>query len=286
MPYLTSLNAAVFVLTTAFALAAEEQKSPGVTGLTNPLAVRLMNYGQFQDVAWTHLPSVGVHYLFLAVPAPGDVESVKGKLAASGLTALVLRGDTNLAKESSVDELAAQLATCEKLGVKYMFLSPKHPGAGKEVVYERLRRAGEVARKHGVTIVLETHPDLGANGDMHRETMRRIHHPNVRVNFDTGNITFYNTGLDAATELKKCIDYVATVEVKDHDGKLKSWNFPVLGTGVVDFPAVLRVLEEHRFQGPITIEVEGFQGVVLNREQTEKYIGGSAAYIKSLGKFR
>jgi len=138
-----------------------------------------------------------------------------------------------------------------------------------------------------VTIVLETHPDLGNNGDAHLETMRQINHPNVRVNFDTGNITFYNTGLDAATELKKCIDYVATMEVKDHDGKLQSWKtFPSWATGVVDFPAVLKVLEEHRFKGPVTIEVEGFHGVELDISQTKKYIGDSAAYIKSLGNFR
>jgi L-ribulose-5-phosphate 3-epimerase len=279
---------AVFLLAVICSASAAQQAKPDAktTSLDNPLAIRLANYGKFQDAAWTHLPSIGVHHVFMDVPSPGDVDAVQKKLTASGLTATVLRGEADLAKESSVDELAVQLETCEKLGVKYMFLSPKHPGAEKEAVYERLRRAGDVAKKHGVTIVLETHPDLGTNGDVQRETMRKINHPNVRVNFDTGNITFYNQGRDAATELKKIIDYVATVEVKDHDGRLESWNFPVLGAGVVDFPAVLRVLEEHHFRGPITMEVEGFQGVVLDQVQTEEYIEDSAAYIKSLGKFR
>ena len=69
-------------------------------------------------------------------------------------------------------------------------------------------------------------------------------------------------------------------------GKFQSWTFPVLGTGVVDFPAVLRVLDEHHFAGPVTIEVEGFQGVKLDEAQTKQYVGQSAAFIKSLGKFR
>ena len=198
----------------------------------------------------------------------------------------MLRGDTDLGRASSVDELAGQLAVCEKMGVKYMFLSPKHTGVSKEVACERLRRVGDVARRHGVTIVLETHPDLGANADAHRETMRRINHPNVRVNFDTGNITFYNKGTDAVAELKKIIDYVATVEVKDHSGQYKDWNFPVLGKGVVDFPAVLKVLEEHHFHGPITIEVEGVQGVEMDEAQTKRYIAESVKYIQSLGNFR
>ena len=116
--------------------------------------------------------------------------------------------------------------------------------------------------------------------------MRRINHPNVRVNFDTGNITFYNKGRDAATELKKIIDYVATVEVKDHSGRYMSWEFPVLGTGVVDFPAVLKVLEEHGFRGPITIEVEGVKGVEMSEAQTKQYIADSIRYVQSLGDFQ
>jgi inosose dehydratase len=167
-----------------------------------------------------------------------------------------------------------------------MFLSPKHSGVSKQIAYERLRQAGEAAKKHGVTIALETHPDLGTNGDLHLETMRQIDHPNVRVNFDTGNISFYNKGTDAVTELRKIIDYVVTVELKDHNGRYMTWNFPTLGTGVVDFPAVFRVLEKHGFRGPITMEVEGVQGVEMNEAQTKQYIAESAAYIRSLGKFR
>jgi len=33
--------------------------------------------------------------------------------------------------------------------------------------------------------------------------MKRIDHPNVRVNFDTGNVTFYNRNADAVSELKE-----------------------------------------------------------------------------------
>jgi L-ribulose-5-phosphate 3-epimerase len=256
------------------------------THLTNPLAIRIANYGKYQDDAWTHLPSLGMHYVFLGTPAADQAAALERRLADHHLRPLVLRGDTDLGRPSSVDELAAQLAVCEKLGVKYLFLSPKHTGVDKLVACERLRRAGDAARKHGVTIVLETHPDLGANAAAHRETMRRIDHPNVRVNFDTGNITYYNKGTDAVAELKKIIDYVATVELKDHNGRYMDWTFPVLGRGVVDFPAVLKVLEERHFRGPITIEVEGVHGVEMDEAQTKRYISESIKYIQSLGDFR
>jgi sugar phosphate isomerase/epimerase len=104
-----------------------------------------------------------------------------------------------------------------------------HTGVDKEIACERLRRAGEIARRHGVIIVLETHPDLDTNGDVHRETTKRINYPNVRVNFDTGKITYYNRGADVVAELKKITDCVATVELKDNGVRPLSWDSPPLG---------------------------------------------------------
>lgn len=167
-----------------------------------------------------------------------------------------------------------------------MFLSPRHAGADKETTYARLRRAGELAARRGVTIALETHPDLGTNAEVHLETMKRVNHPNVRVNFDTGNITYYNPGADVVAELTKIADYVATVELKDHGGKAGDWDFPALGRGKIDFPGVLAVLKAHRFSGPITIEVEGIRGTPWDEAQTKQAIADSAAYLRKLAPFQ
>ena len=48
-----------------------------------------------------------------------------------------------------------------------MFLSPRHSGVDQATACDRLRRVGEIARRHGVVVALETHPDLGTNGDVH-----------------------------------------------------------------------------------------------------------------------
>ncbi|MFA6242948.1 MAG: sugar phosphate isomerase/epimerase family protein [Candidatus Hydrogenedentales bacterium] len=249
----------------------------------NPLAVRLASYGKFEEAAWEHLPSLGVHYIFLNVPAPDQIDAIMKKLADHKLTALVVRGNTDLSKNTCVDELGVQLATCAKMDVKYMFISAKRNDAPKEAVFERLRKAGDIAKNYGVTITLETHPDLGTNGDVQVETMKAINHPNIRVNFDTGNITYYNKGADAVAELKKSIDYVATFEFKDHDGGLESWVFPALGKGIVKFPEIWKTLQAKGYQGPITIEFEGTKGVDLTEEQTKQAIAECVKYARSLG---
>jgi sugar phosphate isomerase/epimerase len=281
------------ILALAFLLTACQSPPPPIEGhevASEPekalrLACRINSYGAFQDAAWEHLPEIGIRYIFLNIPTTDEVEELKQRLEQHSLTVVVLRGDTNLSQESSLAELEEQLAICQRMGVEYMFLSPKRHDASKEVIYARLREAGGIAEKYGVTIVLETHPDLGTNGDVHLETMVRINHPRVRVNFDSGNIHYYNEGKDAAEELRKVIDYVATVEIKDHNGVYNEWNFPTLGQGVVDIPAVLQVLREYGYDGPVTMEIEGIKGIEWDQEITKRAIADSVAYLRSLDDF-
>ncbi len=251
-----------------------------------PLAVRIMSYGAYQEAAWTHLPEIGVKYIFMSVPAPEDVAATQQKLNAHELTPLVFRGNADLSKGTFVEELMPQLVTCERMGVHYLFLSAKRGDATKEAAYARLRAASGLARKHGVIIALETHPDLGTNGTIQVETMRAVSDPNIRVNFDTANITYYNHDTSAAAELKKSIDYVGTVEFKDHSGGFETWDFPVLGQGTVDFPTIVRLLRKQHYRGPITIEFEGTKGVELTKEQTLQAITDSVAYARSVGDFK
>lgn len=246
------------------------------------LGCRLTSYGQFQDQAWTHLPKIGVKHLFLSVPKPEEVGATLQRLQASGLDAIVLRGQTDLSQESAVSDLTGQLEVCQRMGARFMFLSAKRNGAPKEDVYARLRQAGDAAQKVGVTIVLETHPDLGTNGEVFLETMKAINHPNVRANFDTGNITYYNKNTDAVTELKKIIDYVASVDLKDHSGELEDDHFPVLGRGIVDFPGIFKILKEHGFKGPVTLEIEGAIRDASTEAQVLQIIEDSVSYARPL----
>ncbi|MGW8179893.1 MAG: sugar phosphate isomerase/epimerase family protein [bacterium] len=287
MKNLVNLLGTLLISLTCCQTTAPEESLPVSAGSEHALrlACRINSYGPFQDAAWSHLPEIGIKYIFLNIPAADEVSGVKQRLSESGLTVVVLRGDADLSQESSVQELEAQLAICQEMDVKYMFLSPKRHGAPKEQIYSRLRAVGDIADTYDVTIVLETHPDLGTNGEVHLETMRQINHPRIRVNFDTGNIHYYNRGTDAPTELEKVLDYVATVEIKDHNGVYEDWNFPTLGQGVVDIPGVLEILWKSGYDGPITIEIEGIKGIEWDEETTKQAIKDSVMYLRSLGRF-
>ena len=179
-----------------------------------------------------------------------------------------------------------RLAVCAKMGVHYMFLSPKHTGVSKETAYERLRQVGEIAKQHGVIVVLETHPDLGTNADVHRETMKHVDHPNVRVNFDTGNVTYYNEGADVVAELKKIVEYVATVELKDHGGQPRTWDFPALGQGKVDFAGVLDVLKANGYLARSPSRSRESRASPGMRPETVQAIADSVTFLRKLAPFQ
>ena len=91
--------------------------------------------------------------------------------------------------------------------------------------------------------------------------MSDVDHSHVGVNFDTGNIAYYNKGTDPCDELDKVKRFVRNVHVKDNRGGFEDWFFPALGDGgSVDFVRVRTILDGVGFRGPYTIEIEGIGG--------------------------
>jgi inosose dehydratase len=126
---------------------------------------------------------------------------------------------------------------------------------------ESLRSLGDTAAELGVTIALETHKGPTQNADAMLALMDDVDHPHVRINFDTGNIGYYNPGADPVAELERVKHLVRNVHVKDNRGRAEDWYFPAVGDGgAVDFRRVREVLDGVGFAGPYTIEIEGIQG--------------------------
>jgi len=131
--------------------------------------------------------------------------------------------------------------------------------------------------------VIETHPNLVTNGTVGRETMERVNHPNVRINWDTANVYYYNDGVDGIAEMKKLIEFIGAVHLKDTNGRPKTWHFPALGEGIVDFKEIFRLLNARGFNGPFTMEIEGVEGESLDRAATEDRVARSVDHLRRLG---
>jgi len=253
--------------------------------MPNVIACRIASYGKYQDRAWSHLPEIGVRNVEMPVPPLDQRDAARRRLADHGLTATSLQSLCDISQADAVETMRPQLEACAEFGARVCFVSIKAGDTDRALVWDRLRAIGDVAQTLGVVVAMETHPDLITNGDVARETMTAIDHPHVRVNFDTGNIYFYNEGRTAVGELDKIIDCVAAVHLKDSGGGYQEWNFPTLGTGAVDFPAIFKRLADHGFTGPCTMELEGTKGTDRDEPAQLAYIADSVAYLRSIGAF-
>ena len=137
---------------------------------------------------------------------------------------------------------------------------PANPEERRTIV-EHLRRIGTTADELGMVVALETHKGPTQNASAMLDLMADVDHEAVRLNFDTGNIAYYNAGLDPADELEKVAPLVRNVHVKDNRGRPEDWYFPAVGDGgAVDFRRVREILDGVGYGGAYTIEIEGIGG--------------------------
>lgn len=154
-------------------------------------------------------------------------------------------------------------------------------------LYDNLREIGDHAAGLGITYCFETHPGICQHSSGMLETMRVLDHPNLKLNFDTGNLLYYNEHANGEISLAKVCHHVAHIHLKDSQGEYGKWYFPALGSGgAVDFIRVLEIMKVCGFNGPYSIELEGIAGEPEQTlEQHQQRIKDSVQTLRECGYF-
>jgi sugar phosphate isomerase/epimerase len=247
----------------------------------NLIAVNLGSYGRYRENAPEHLRSIGIRHVEISAPAPDRAAAVTQQLREFGLSVSTMIAPCDLTKEAETFAPAAR--TARDLGVPILFISAKAGEMPRVQAYQRLRELAGIAGDHGVTLSLETHPDLAENAAAARETIGAVGHPRLGWNLDTANLYYYNEGVDAVDECRRGLDLIRSVHLKDTNGAYKTWHFPALGDGVVDFAGVFRLLNERGFSGPFTFELEGIEGESLTEAETQARVARSLEHLRRIG---
>ncbi len=277
--------------------------------MTNVISVLTNSYGRFGAAAaiemvrdagieWIELPirTVGTESIF------GDEPLITTASSAADLQALARRLDDHGVRLSSCnvtsgnpldpDVLAVTLAKLDlaaDLGVQLVV-----GGAGeaenesdRQTLYKHLRLVGDHAASRDLTYCFETHPGLCQNHGGMYDTMQELEHPHLRLNFDTGNILYYNERIHGEIALAKVCHFVSHLHLKDSQGEYQQWYFPALGHGgAVDFVRVLELMSVCGFCGPYSLEIEGIQGEdPLSLEDHHRRIVESVEHLKICGFF-
>ena len=88
-------------------------------------------------------------------------------------------------------------------------------GASRAVWVERFRRLGPIARDNNVTVVVKQHGGETGTGEACAAVTREVNHPNVKVNYDAGNVLDY-LDKDPIPDIRACAAEVRSFCVKDH----------------------------------------------------------------------
>lgn len=150
---------------------------------------------------------------------------------------------------------------------------------------EMLKKAVKVAEAEGVTLALENHIDFTS-----KEILRIIEgvgSPNLKVNLDTGNcLRLYEDPVEAAERLAPHIVATHTKDIAVTRGGAPSerftwWRACPAGQGLVDIPAIARVLQGAGFAGSLAIELDLMADPWAQRTEEEN-VTDSIAYLKQV----
>jgi len=250
-------------------------------------------------VAYRYFPTVGIHHVEVPAAPSGvgafvpelmdaaDVEKLKERLARLGVAPVSVGAYCDLLTPRLVDALRRRIDFAQQLGATNVVSDATRQlevdaDQWRKLV-NTLRYLGDYAADHGVRVALETHGGLTRNGGLALKLLRAVDHPAIGLNYDTGNIYYYNDDLDPAEDVKQVADRVFQVHLKDTVGGKGEWEFCALGEGRVNFPAIAGVLRSAGFNGPYSLELEGKRGEDFNRAQHLERITASLAYLRKIG---
>ncbi|MCC6792749.1 MAG: sugar phosphate isomerase/epimerase [Thermomicrobiales bacterium] len=267
-----------------------------LTGLTNTYhsysldeALSGLARAGFKSIELTSVPGWTEHVRRDA--GAEEIAAVKDALNHYGLTAVSLAGHSDLVSESGVAEFRKALNIAQKLGISYVTTSSggHDASSGGSLEEQRnhfmahIRPLADEAAAAGITICLETHGGLLASGVIAKKLIQDIGKENIGINYDPGNAIFYGAVVPE-DDIQESADYVRHMHCKDQIGGPGVWNFPTVGTGEVNFPAIFAALDKAGFSGPVSIEIEFTGEPWPALADVDKAVADSYTYVRQFVK--
>ena len=218
---------------------------------------------------------------------PEEVAKFNANLRKHSVKVKSVNGGDNMLSREGIDRVKRRLDLAKQFGATILVGSAgeAEDAETRRTLYANLIEVGDYAAERGMVVAFETHPGLTVNGPGMVRTMKDLNHPSLRINFDTGNIMFYNEGAKPAEHLKLAVEWVAHMHIKDSRGGYRDWYFPALGDGgAVDFAEIGRICNEAGFYGPFSMELEGIKGEPKQTlEERQRRLLRSVEHLRSVG---
>jgi L-ribulose-5-phosphate 3-epimerase len=190
-----------------------------------------------------------------------QVAKVLDLLKANDIKAIGMCGHTNIQTKDGQETFKKNLQLAKRLGVGYVTLSTGETHGDESVIgddtelVEIIKELGQVAKDLGLEMAIETHGNNYATGESIIALLKKVNMPNVRLNYDTGNVVFYGA-IMPYEDLDKSTGSITGIHLKEKAGAQNEWNFPAVGRGDLDFERILGILKKNGCTAALSIEIE------------------------------
>ena len=233
-------------------------------------ALRVLREAGYDGVEWVKF----LHYM-----DAGDLKSVAALTKENGMEVsnLMIGHDfvtlDDSQREERVKMVADSIQDASSAGFKMVNMTTgpgewqgalklgKDISEGKawDVVSDSFRKVVDAAEKAGVTITLEAAFNMVVRDYFTLEDfLNQFDSKNLCVNMDPSHLAL--VGNDPSWVIRRLGDKIKHVHVKDVFGKPgtnnETFNFPLLGSGVIDWKAFFSALKSVGYAGYLTIEFE------------------------------
>ena len=213
---------------------------------------------------------------------------VKDMLDAAGLIPFSMSGHCNLMDTERIGDFVKNIRLAAFFGCDYIVSSIGEAHLKDNAVADNETVAGYIAalvphlEQYNLKLVLETHGAEHGTGKVLSEIVKLVGSERVKVNYDTANVIFYGR-VNPCEDLADCMEDVAYMHLKDKAGADDAWDFPAVGKGKVDFPAIFRQLEDAKNDCPFSIEIEFTAAGPKDLDEVNKAVADSAEYLIAQG---
>ncbi len=102
-------------------------------------------------------------------------------------------------------------------GIPQLLTFARNGQSDVKMLVERLKQLAPLARDNNVTVVFKQHGGNTGTGEECAAIVREVDHPNIRLNYDAGNVMDYTQGkVNPLADLEKCVNIVHSFCIKDH----------------------------------------------------------------------
>jgi len=173
----------------------------------------------FRHVAWgtTHQETPGGE----PIPVmPADSAPVKAKELAKlcrdmGLEPSMMFSTVYPEAADGLKVLTNRIKQAGAAAIPQVLTFGHNSGGNRDVWIERLVQLGPIADDHGVILVIKQHGGSTGTGKACAEIIHEVNHPNIKVNYDAGNVMDY-LDVDPIPDIVQCANEVFSFCIKDH----------------------------------------------------------------------